>query len=319
MPFPIFCVSYSLSNTSNSGRTIKNMPEHPETTPARNKPHRTLLERLAAFVAPEPESRAELLDIVQDAQQRKIIDTDCLFMIQGVFQVNELAARDLMIPRPQMYTIDITRPIDEWLPEIIQSGHSRFPAISGDLDNVVGIILTKDLLAYFVEKEFDLQNIIRPAIFIPESKRANILLKDFRNNHNHMALVVDEYGGIAGLITIEDILEEIVGEIEDEYDEDDDDETEIRTIKSGQNPTWRVPALTELADFNAAIGTSLDEDSADTIGGYIANTLGSLPHTGDIFNIENLHFVVLRADARQIHVLLVEKRPASAPTQPVTP
>lgn len=282
------------------------MPEHPETYQTGKKHHRSLFERLAAFISHEPESRAELLNILHDAHARKLIDADCLSMIQGVFQVNELAARDLMVPRSQMYTIDISRPIDEWLPEVIEIGHSRFPAIKNEPDNVVGIILTKDLLAYFVEKEFDLESIIRPAIFIPESKRTNILLKDFRDNRNHMALVVDEYGSVAGLITIEDVLEEIVGEIEDEYD-DDDDEAEIRLFQNGERNSWRVSALAELADFNKAVGTSLDVDSADTIGGYIANTLGSLPHAGDVFDIEDLHFVVLKADASQLHTLLVEK------------
>lgn len=287
------------------------MPEHPDTAHSEQKTHRSIFERLAAFVSPEPENRTELLNILHDAHTRKLIDAECLSMIEGVFQVNELAARDLMVPRSQIYTIDITRPITEWLPKVIESGHSRFPAIKEDIDNVVGIILTKDLLSYFMEQEFDLQSIIRPAVFIPESKRANILLKDFRINRNHMALVVDEYGSIAGLITIEDVLEEIVGEIEDEYDEDED-ESEFRLIKNGESPVWRISALIELADFNAAIGTNLDEDSADTIGGYIANKLGTLPHTGDTFDIDDLHFVVLKADTSQIHYLTVEKRIASS-------
>lgn len=288
------------------------MPEHPEKSRHSKKPRRSLLERLAALVSPEPESHTELMDILHDAHSRKLIDAECLSMIEGVFEVNELAARDLMVPRTQMYTIDITRPIDEWLPEIIETGHSRFPVIKGDLDDVMGIILTKDLLGYFIEKEFDITSIIRPAIFIPESKRTNVLLKDFRANRNHMALVVDEYGSIAGLITIEDILEEIVGEIEDEYDEDEYDETEIRPIKGGENPIWRVPALLELADFNATLGTKLDEDSADTIGGYLTNVLGHVPHTGEVFDIDGLHFVVLDADTAQLHALLVEKLPAPA-------
>ncbi|MDR0933966.1 MAG: magnesium/cobalt efflux protein, partial [Burkholderiaceae bacterium] len=155
------------------------MPEHPETSLSGHKTQRSLLERLTALISHEPENRAELLTILHDAYTRKLIDADCFSMIEGVFQVNELSARDLMVPRLQMYTIDITRPVDEWLPEVIEIGHSRFPAIRGDLDNIVGIILTKDLLAYFVEKEFDLQSIVRPAVFIPESKRANVLLKDF--------------------------------------------------------------------------------------------------------------------------------------------
>jgi magnesium and cobalt transporter len=176
---------------------------------------------------------------------------------------------------------------------------------------VVGVILAKDLLSCSAGQSFDLQKIIRPAMFIPESKRLNVLLREFRHNYNHMAIVVDEYGGIAGLITIEDVLEQIVGDIADEYDEDDGEE-DIRVIRSGERTRWRVSALTELPDFNREIGVSLDTSSAETIGGYLTNVIGKVPHTGDTVDTDGLHFIVFRADTRQIHVLLVEKLPAQS-------
>ena len=289
------------------------MPERSETDIPGQRPHRTFLERLTSFISPGPENRTELLDMLYDAHSRQLVDVDTLSMIEGAFNISELAARDIMTPRTQIYTIDITRPIDEWLASVIKIGHSRFPAIEDEIDNVAGIILTKDLLSYFIEEEFDLKEIIRPAVFVPESRRANLLLSDFRNNRNHMSLVVDEYGSIAGLVTIEDVLEQIVGEIHDEYDDEEDDEYEIRLIKGGSSPAWRVSALLELADFNEAIGTSFDEDNAETIGGYIAWHLGSIPQSGTRFEIDDLIFVVLGADTRQIHMLQVEKRSAAVP------
>ena len=289
------------------------MPEHSESDITGQKPHRTFLERITSFISPEPETRTELLNILYDAHGRELICVDILSMIEGAFNVSELAARDIMTPRTQIYSIDITRPIDEWLASVIEIGHSRFPAIEGELDNVAGIILTKDLLFYFIEKDFDLKEIIRPAIFVPESRRANLLLSDFRSNRNHMSLVVDEYGSIAGLVTIEDVLEQIVGEIHDEYDDEDEDEDEIRLVNGGASPVWRVSGLLELADFNEAIGSSFDEDDAETIGGYIAYHLGSIPQNGARFEIDGLSFVVLGADTRQIHMLQVEKRVAAPP------
>lgn len=282
------------------------MPDHPET----EHKSRSLFERLAAILSPEPENRNELLTILHDAHTRKLIDSESLSMIEGVFKVNELAARDLMVPRSQIYAVDISRPISDWIPELIENGHSRVPVYEDEIDNVVGVILTKDLLTYFIEKEFNIRHIIRPAVFIPESKPANVLLRDFRANHNHMAIVVDEFGSIAGLITIEDVIEEIVGDIEDEYDEEDE-EDEIRPLKTGDNPIWRVSALMELSDFNETVGSHLDEESAETIGGYLAQTLGRIPHTGDIVDIDDLHFVVLKADTSQVHYLFVEKRASS--------
>ncbi len=273
------------------------------------KPHRSLFERLTALISPEPENRSELLEVLHDAHERNLLDADALSMIEGVFQVSDLCARDIMIPRSQMDVVDIARPIEEWMPMVLSTAHSRFPAVDGDRDKVIGILLAKDLLRYYAEDEFDLRDMLRPAVFIPESKRLNVLLRDFRANRNHIAIVVDEYGGVAGLITIEDVLEQIVGDIEDEYDFDEEEDN-ILPIKEGDvGPRWRVRALTEIEQFNDALGTTLANEDVDTIGGLVANHLGRMPRKGEQFEIDDLRFEVLRADARQVHVLLVEKLP----------
>lgn len=276
------------------------------------KPHRSLFERLTALISHEPENRADLLSILQEAHTRNLIDADALSMIEGVFQVSELAARDIMIPRSQVDMIDITKPIEEWLPMVLETAHSRFPAIEGERDKVAGILLAKDLLRYYAEESFDVRDMLRPAVFIPESKPLNVLLRDFRANRNHMAIVVDEYGGVAGVITIEDVLEQIVGDIEDEYDFDEAEDN-ILKIKDGQHgPRWRVRALTELEQFNEVLGTNVADEDVDTIGGLVAGHLGRMPRKGEVFEIGSLQFEVLRADARQVHVLLVEKMPPPA-------
>jgi magnesium and cobalt transporter len=268
-----------------------------------------LFERLTALISPEPENRTELLEILHDAHERNLIDADALSMIEGVFQVSDLCARDIMIPRSQMDVVDIARPIEEWIPMVLSTAHSRFPAVEGDRDKVVGILLAKDLLRYYAQEDFDVRDMLRPSVFIPESKPLNVLLRDFRANRNHIAMVVDEYGGIAGLITIEDVLEQIVGDIEDEYDFDEVEDN-ILALKEGElGPRWRVRALTELEQFNDILGTYLTNDDVDTIGGLVANHLGRMPRKGEFFEIDHLRFEVLRADARQVHVLLVEKLP----------
>jgi magnesium and cobalt transporter len=271
------------------------------------KPQRSLFERLTALISPEPENRTELLEILQDAHERNLIDADALSMIEGVFQVSDLSARDIMVPRSQMDVVDLTKPIEEWMPLVLQTAHSRFPAVEGDRDRVVGILLAKDLLRYYAEDSFDVRDMLRPAVFIPESKQLNVLLRDFRANRNHMAVVVDEYGGVAGLITIEDVLEQIVGDIEDEYDFDEEEDN-ILPVKDGmRRQRWRVKALTEIDQFNEKMGTAFSDDDVDTVGGLVANHLGRVPHKGDVFDIQDVRFEVLRADARQVHVLLVEK------------
>lgn len=271
------------------------------------KPHRSLFERLTALISPEPDNRAELLEVLHDAHDRKLIDADALSMIEGVFQVSDLSARDIMIPRAQMDVIDITKPVEEWMPYVLETGHSRFPAVEGDRDKVVGILLAKDFLRYYAEDSFNVRGMLRPAVFIPESKRLNVLLRDFRSNRNHMAIVVDEYGGVAGIITIEDVLEQIVGDIEDEYDFAEEDDN-ILPVKQGANDgRWRVKALTEIEQFNEVLGTKLSDEEVDTIGGLVANHLGRIPQKGEAFDIGQLRFEVLRADDRQVHALLVEK------------
>lgn len=281
----------------------------PGSRPAEHKPHRSLFERLTALISPEPENRAELLELLHDAHDRNLIDADAMSMIEGVFQVSDLAAREIMVPRSQMDVVDIAKPIDEWLPMVLETAHSRFPAVDGDRDKVVGILLAKDLLRYYAEESFDVRDMLRPAVFIPESKRLNVLLRDFRANRNHIAIVVDEYGGVAGLITIEDVLEQIVGDIEDEYDFDEEEDN-ILPVKDGDfGPRWRVKALTEIEQFNQTLHTALPNGDVDTIGGVVARHLGRMPRKGEQFNIDRLRFEVLRADARQVHVLLVEKLP----------
>ena len=279
----------------------------PSGQPTENKSHRSLFERLTAFISPEPENRSELLELLHDAHERNLIDADALSMIEGVFQVSDLAARDIMVPRAQMDVVDISKPIEEWMPMVLETAHSRFPAVDGDRDKVIGILLAKDLLRYYAEETFDVRGMLRPSVFIPESKRLNILLRDFRSNRNHIAIVVDEYGGVAGLCTIEDVLEQIVGDIEDEHDIDEEEDN-ILPIQGGANgQRWRVKALTEIVQLNEEIGTNLNDDDVDTIGGLVANHLGRMPRKGEIFEMDHLRFEVLRADARQVHVLLVEK------------
>jgi magnesium and cobalt transporter len=228
-------------------------------------------------------------------------------MIEGVFQVSELSARDILIPRAQIDWIDINESVEDTIAEVIRAAHSRFPVYENNRDNVIGILLAKDLLRHSQEEDFQLRDWLRPAVFIPESKRLNILLRDFRSNRNHIAIVVDEYGGVAGLCTIEDVLEQIVGDIEDEHDIDEEEDN-ILPIQGGANgQRWRVKALTEIAQLNEEIGTNLNDDDVDTIGGFVANHLGRMPLKGEIFEMDHLRFEVLRADARQVHVLLVEK------------
>ena len=263
----------------------------------------TLLERLGALLMREPEDREQLIELLQRSYERNLLDADALAMIEGVMQVSEMQARDIMIPRAQMDVIDIGDAPEKFIPWVIETGHSRFPVIGENKDDVIGILLAKDLLSYYAGEDFSVRDRLRPAVFIPESKRLNVLLKDFRSNRNHIAIVVDEYGGVAGLVTIEDVLEQIVGEIEDEFDFD---ETEANIIldRSGQ---FRVKAQTEIEDFNRTFGTSFSDEDFDTVGGLVLDHLGRLPKRGEQFSIGDLNIKVVRADSRRLHALLVEK------------
>ncbi|MEQ1879649.1 MAG: transporter associated domain-containing protein [Burkholderiales bacterium] len=265
----------------------------------------TLLERLGALLMREPEDREQLIELLQRSYERNLLDADALGMIEGVLQVSEMQARDIMIPRAQMDVIDIGDAPEKFIPWVIETSHSRFPVIGENKDDVIGILLAKDLLRYYAGEEFNVREMLRPAVFIPESKRLNVLLKDFRSNRNHIAIVVDEYGGVAGLVTIEDVLEQIVGEIEDEFDFD---ETEDNIILD-RNGQFRVKAQTEIADFNRTFDTDFSDEDFDTVGGLVLDHLGRLPKRGEQFRVGNLGFKVLRADSRRLHVLMVEKLP----------
>jgi magnesium and cobalt transporter len=263
----------------------------------------SLLERLGALLMREPEDREQLIELLQRSYERNLLDADALAMIEGVMQVSEMQARDIMIPRAQMDVIDIGDAPEKFIPWVIETGHSRFPVIGENKDDVIGILLAKDLLSYYAGEDFNVRDRLRPAVFIPEAKRLNVLLKDFRSNRNHIAIVVDEYGGVAGLVTIEDVLEQIVGEIEDEFDFD---ETEANIILD-RNGQFRVKAQTEIDDFNRTFGTDFSDEDFDTVGGLVLAELGRLPKRGEQFRIGDLNVKVVRADSRRLHALLVEK------------
>jgi magnesium and cobalt transporter len=237
------------------------------------------------------------------------MDADALAMIEGVLQVSEMRVGEIMIPRAQMDIVDINDAPEVFIPHVIETAHSRFPVIDKDRDDVIGILLAKDLLRHYAESDSDIRGMLRPAVFIPESKRLNVLLKEFRSNRNHIAIVVDEYGGVAGLVTIEDVLEQIVGDIEDEYDFDEAGDN----IRLDQHGRYRVKATTEICDLNEAFQTSFSDDEVDTIGGLVIRQLGRLPKRGEVLNLDGLRVQVVRADSRRVHSLLVDRVPVEPP------
>jgi magnesium and cobalt transporter len=261
------------------------------------------LERLSHFLLREPDDREQLVELLHASFEKSLLDADALAMIEGVLQVSETQVRDVMIPRSQMDVIDITQTPEEFIPFVIETAHSRFPVIDDDKNDIIGILLAKDLLRYYAGEDFDVRDMLRPVVFIPESKRLNVLLKEFRSNRNHIAIVVDEYGGVAGMITIEDVLEQIVGDIEDEYDFD---ETEDNIIRDTQGK-YRVKALTEIADFNEVLGTEFSDEEFSTIGGLVVSQFGHLPKRGETVTFNNLKFTALRADSRRLHSVLIEE------------
>jgi magnesium and cobalt transporter len=261
------------------------------------------LERLALIFNSEPRTRQDLSDVLEIARDNEVIDDDAQSIIEGAMQVAELQARDIMIPRSQMEVIKAEYSLAELLPQVIQSAHSRYPVIGDSPDDVLGILLVKDLLPQILEpqgEDFDLTSLLRPCTVVPESKRLNVLLREFRQNRNHMAIVIDEYGGVAGLVTIEDVLEEIVGEIEDETDLATD--TFIRQLGNGD---YIVRALTPIEDFNEAFKTDFSDDEFDTIGGLVMQQFGHLPSHNETTEIDGLVFKVVNADQRKIHSLRV--------------
>ena len=261
----------------------------------------SFIERLTSLLLREPEDREQLLEILHSAYERNLMDAYALTIIEGALAASDTRVTDVMIPRAQMYVVDIDDPMDEIIPVVIEAAHSRFPVINGDRDKVLGVLLAKDLLRIHTEKNFDLRDWLRPVVFIPESKRLNVLLREFRVSRNHMAIVVNEYGGVAGLVTIEDVLEQIVGDIEDEYDFDEAHDN-IRLDTSGR---FRVKARTEICDFNEAFSTTFSDEEFDTVGGLVLRHLGRVPKRNEIIDIDGTRFQVLRADSRRLYTLLV--------------
>jgi magnesium and cobalt transporter len=262
---------------------------------------RSWLERLKDVFSSEPENQEDLLEILETAKKNHIIDQDVLRIIDGAMHVAGTQACDIMVTRSKMVYVQVNQTLEELLPIIIETAHSRYPVIGESTDDVIGLLLAKDLLPYILKSQtdFDLRQLLRPITFVPESKRLNILLREFREKFMHMAVVIDEYGGVAGLITLEDILEEIVGEIEDEYDE------AIMFIEHITGDDYRISGLTPIETINEKFGTTISDEEYDTIGGIIIQTLGQLPKIGEVIEIENLRFRVLEVDNRQLHWLRV--------------
>ena len=262
---------------------------------------KTWVGRISKAFSSEPRDRDELKELINESFEKGILDAEVVAMIDGALAVSEMQVRDAMIPRSHMVVISVETPLDEFLPIILESGHSRFPVIGEDRDEVEGILLAKDLLRHYAEDSgpFDLKALLRPVVVIPESKRLNMLLRDFRASRNHMAIVVDEYGGVSGLITIEDVLEEIVGEIDDEHDE----EEEAPITAMGGN-TYRINALAEIEDFNEVFECDLSDEEYDTVGGLLLAEFGRVPETGEVVTLaDRFDFNVTAADSRRIIML----------------
>ena len=260
-------------------------------------------ERLMSAFSGDPQNLEQLIELLRNFHQHHLLGADELFMIEGVLQVSDMQVRDIMIPRGRMTVLEHSSKLPDIIEEITESGHSRFPVIDEDKDDIVGILLAKDLLQASLNPDdpFEINDYIRPATFIPESKRLSVLLKEFRVNRSHMAMIVDEYGGVSGLITIEDVLEQIVGRIEDEHDEQD---VEVDIRQHGSN-RFSVRALTPLDDFNEYFGTEFFSEEVETIGGYLLGQIGHLPIRGESFDLEHFTFRVLSADSRQVHLYQV--------------
>ena len=261
-----------------------------------------LIERLSHFLLRGPEDREQLFELLKSSYEKNLMDADSLSMIEGVLQVSEMQVRDIMIPRSQMDVIDISHSPEKFIPFVMETAHSRFPVIEDDKNDVIGILLAKDLLKYYAGDDFEIRDMLRPTVFIPESKRLNVLLKEFRGSRNHIAIVVDEYGGVSGMVTIEDVLEQIVGEIEDEFDFD---ETEDNIIQD-KNGHYRVKASTEIEDFNDYFNVSFSNEEFSTIGGLIIHAFGHLPKRDEKITFEGFKITILRADSRKLYSVLLE-------------
>jgi len=265
---------------------------------------RNWLGRLGQLLGGEPQDREQLIELLKDARQRELLDTDALSMIEGVLQVSDLRVRDIMVPRAEMVALRRDDPLEKILQIAVKSAHSRFPVTGDDKGEVVGILLAKDLLSFCVEtgrRAFNIRDLLRSAVFVPESKRLNVLLKEFRASRNHMAIVVDEYGNASGLVTIEDVLEQIVGEIDDEHDYDEGS----GIFRRGEND-FSAKARTPIEDFNEYFGSDFSDEEFDTIGGLVVNAFGHLPKRGESVELGRFRFTVMRADSRRVHLLNIE-------------
>jgi len=270
----------------------------------RSGQHRSWLERLTDLFSDDPQSRQDIKVIVREAAERSIVDNETLNILEGALQVSEMQVRDIMIPRSQMTSINVNDALKDYLPQIIESAHSRFPVMGEGQDEVLGIMLAKDLLPLILNEnreEFRLKEVLRPTTFVPESKRLNVLLREFRATRNHMAIVVDEFGGVAGLVTIEDVLEQIVGDIEDEHDFDEEDSM----IKEVEDGITMVKALTPVDDFNEHFSARFPDDGFDTIGGIVVHHFGRVPECNESIRIEQWQFKVVNGTSRQINLLEV--------------
>ncbi len=259
------------------------------------------IERFAVLFSSEPRNRKDLQDVLAVAVENEIIDRDARSIMEGAMEVSDMQARDIMIPRTQMEVIKAECSLEDILPQIINTAHSRYPVVGESLDDICGILLVKDLLPQILNKdqsEFRIRELLRPAVVVPESKRLNVLLREFRENRNHMAIVIDEYGGVAGLVTIEDVLEEIVGDIEDETDTEDD-----HFIRKISDDNYFIKALTPIEDFNEYFGSQFSDDDFDTIGGLVIQALGHMPARNETATIDKFEFQVINADQRKIHSL----------------
>lgn len=265
--------------------------------------HKSWLDKLVQAFVHEPQSRQELLELLREAHANDVLDIEALSIIEGALQVSDMQVRDIMIPRSQMTTIKATQTPREFLPGVIEAAHSRYPVIGESVDDVLGILLAKDLLPLLLEDNtdrFNIKDLLRPATCVPESKRLNVLLKEFRSTRNHMAIVIDEYGGVSGLVTIEDVLEQIVGDIEDEHDVDED--SYIKPLPSGD---FLVKGLTPIEDFNDSFETEFPDEEFDTVGGLVMNAFGHLPKRNEVVELDGFRVRVLNADSRRVHLLRV--------------
>lgn len=271
-------------------------------TTKKNTDYAKWLKRFASLFSREPADRDALIEILRNSEHRKLLDPDALLMIEGALHVSEIQVRDIMIPRVQMIVIENNAEPEDILSVVVESGHSRFPVVGESNDEITGILLAKDLLNYYANPDdgFDIKDMMRPAVYIPESKRLNVLLWEFRTSRNHMAIVIDEYTGVAGLVTIEDVIEEIIGEIEDEHDMEEDE----ANISSHEKSRYTLKALTPMEEFNNFFNTQFTDKDYDTVGGLVINAFGHLPKRGETIDYQGFNIKVLRADKRRVHLLL---------------